>query len=143
MSTSRSKLRDPRLIGVVLVLLCTVVIVNVLTFRPRQARHLQSVPLTAGSLYLPADLETVARRIGRGGSTEPPAARPSTNDSSAGQLTAALPTRHTARPEARAELLVESSPLLAENWRDPFERVAVTTDDEDSGQDNGDDSGEQ
>ena len=134
MSTSRSKLRDPRLIGVVLVLLCAVVIVNVLTFRPRRPELSQSALLTAGSLYLPADLETVARRIGRGGSTEPPAARPSVNDSSAEQLTAAFPTRDTTRPEARAELPVENSPLPADKWRDPFERVAVATDDEDGGE---------
>ena len=134
MSTSQSKLRDPRLIGIVLVLLCTVVIVNVLTFRPRRPELSQSALLTAGSLYLPADLETVARRIGRGGSTEPPAARPSTNDSSAGQLRSALPTRGTARPEARAELPVESSPVLPENWRDPFERITVTSDGEDDGE---------
>ena len=134
MSTSRSKLRDTRLISVVLVLLCAVVIVNVLTFRPRGPRHSQSTPLTAGSLHLPADLESIARRAGPSGNTERPAVGTSANDSSAGQPTSVLPTRGIARPEARAELLMESSPVLPDNWRDPFERIAVATDGEDDGE---------
>jgi hypothetical protein len=66
MSTSHSKLRDPRVIAVVALALVGVGIANVLTFAPNLAAGRKTRQAAIGGLSVPGDLEQLARAAGRG-----------------------------------------------------------------------------